>query len=119
MSHRHVRGRYVGRLRKRTYFVAFLPNRKSDYDLLHPHWGSEVLIPTIDFESKQVTSFNRAASPSEQSHYGGQFLEKNPQALIHAGNSVLSSDYGTRGLGGGGTAFQVGDGSLTLDLRKV
>src|SRR5271155_4934154 len=103
MSHRHVRGRYVGRLCKRTYFVAFLPNTRSDYDLLHPHWGSEVLIPTINFESKQVTSFNRATSPAEQSYYGGLFLENNPQALIHAGNSVLLT---------GGTSFQVGDGSF-------
>ena len=103
MSHRPIATHPFRRPCKRTYFVAFLPNRKSDYDLLHPHWGSEVLIPTIDFESKQVTSFNRATSPSEQSYYGGQFLKKNPQALIHAGNSVLLT---------GGTSFQVGDGSF-------
>ena len=103
MSHRPIATHPFRRLCKRTYFVAFLPNRKSDYDLLHPHWGSEVLVPTIDFESKQVTSFNRATSPSERSYYGGQFLEKNPQALIHAGNSVLLT---------GGTSFQVGDGSF-------
>jgi|SRR5277367_1665279 hypothetical protein len=119
MSHHRNAANLLGRLCKRTYFVAFLPNKNSDYDLLHPHWGSEVLIPTIDFESKQVISFNRATSPSEQSHYGGQFLEKNSQALIHAGNSVLYSDYGTGRSGGRGTAFQVGQGSLTPEFMRV
>jgi len=104
-------------VRKRTYFIAPLPNPQSDTDPFNPHWRSEVLIPTIDSESKKVTSFNRATSPAEQSVYGGQFLDKNPQALIHAANAVVRRyDYGTGG--SRGTAFQVGNGSLTPDLGR-
>lgn len=109
MSHRLV-ANSLKNVRKRTYFISPLPNSHYGNDFLNPHWRSEVLVPTIDSESKKVTTFNRATSLSERSIYGGQFLNTNPQALIHAANAVVRR-YGY-GIGGSrGTAFQVGNGS--------
>lgn len=116
MSHRLV-ANSLKHVRKRTYFISPLPNPHYGNEFLNPHWRSEVLIPTIDSESKKVTTFNRATSLSERSIYGGQFLNTNPQALIQAANAVVRR-HGIGSGGSRGTAFQVGNGSLTPNFGK-
>jgi hypothetical protein len=96
--------------------------------LHNTHWRSEALIPNYRSKSQKAGSFSRAKSPTERSHLGEEFLNRNSNALVRAANSVVGtafyhySDWFEIGLRfppirrkGGfstSTAFRVGEGGF-------